>query len=96
MYVKFITVYINLRNRLLGYFLPDESSCDRCLCPMSETQAIGNYNTCQMFVHVYTCTISGLMVDINVNVTISIVHANKFRELAVTIACLTPCFFPEL
>lgn len=42
-----------------------------------------------MFIH-------GLKVDINVNVTMSTVHANKFRELAVTIACLTPCFFPEL
>lgn len=76
--------------------MPDECSCDGCLCPMSETWAFGNNNTCQMFVHVYTRTISGLKVDINVNVTMSTVHANKFRELAVTIACLTPCFFPEL
>lgn len=32
------TLYINLRNRLGGgHFLPDECSCDGCLCPMSET-----------------------------------------------------------
>lgn len=31
-------LYRNLRNRLGGgHFLPDECSCDGCLCPMSET-----------------------------------------------------------
>lgn len=49
-----------------------------------------------MFVYVYIRIIFGFKVDINVNVIMFIVYANKFCELVVIIVCLILCFFLEL
>lgn len=59
-----ISLYINLRNRLAGHYLPDVSSCDRCLCSMSETLNWQLHHTCLMSMYIH---VSGLTGNINVS-----------------------------